>query len=244
MSMLRRWRAKTLCWESFHFRHFSFYFGVHLSRLLDQFAWCFFPLLRCSRFGCFLQLLLFGWLLQERSATKVCSQCLNSSTMSVEIFKISQKYSNLAAVSSTDLQFRLFARCCYGNQLWDFFLLRLFLLSLCSCVCLICVLFLVLLCLLFGCRLLKFTNTRAGYFPHIVSMNQAPDERLGSNWFSPFSWESEVSLPPPALWGRSGLPCRWAGPLTFDSLNGWASSPVLSVNRNANLKSGPGNSVH
>lgn len=171
---------KKLCRDSFHFRHFSFYFGVGLASFLCQFALSFCSFLRCSRFGCFLQLLLFQRLLRETEEISVCkSASLQNRAayifpkLSVKMLKSSLSFKNLAAANSTDLQFRLFAWCFYGNQLWDFFLLFFFLLlrcllflhlllhsfPLCSSICLFCVvLCLFLLCFLFGCSSLKFTT--------------------------------------------------------------------------------------
>lgn len=71
--------------QLFHFRHFSFYFGVSLGSFLGRFTLSFPSFLHCSCPRCFLHLL-FGWLLEDREEISVQSTHRKQSITSVAIF--------------------------------------------------------------------------------------------------------------------------------------------------------------
>lgn len=187
---------------------------------LVSLLWAFVPFFTPAGLGAFSScFFLGGFYNTEKKRLKKTPNC------QLKYFKY-LKCLNLVAASSTDLQFRLFARCFYGNQLWDFFLffllLRLLFLSLhlllllCGGVCLLYVLCLVL----FGCSSLKFTKHISWLF-YRYNKSGSNKRQTFLKLFSPPSWESEhASLRPPGRWGGSGLRCRWAEPLRFDSLSG------------------------
>lgn len=145
--------------KSFHFRHFSFDRGLHLARLPGQFTWCF-PSLLARRFGCFLQSLFSGRFLGKTNKQTMNEGLQNNNLKQLNLLE----HFEGAAANSTDLQFGLLSRRCYGNQLWDFFLFLLLLVLLYRGFCLLYVIWFFVLCLLCGCWL-KTNNVLICHVP-------------------------------------------------------------------------------
>lgn len=129
--------------------------------------------------------------------------------------------------SGTDLQFRLFARCWYGNQLWDFFL------SLSGGIWLLNVRCLVLLCLLFGCSSLKLSRLFYTLFQQNHTQNiwvrTCSHLFLGSlSVFLCLLRHAEVAQ----VRGEDGQG-HWRLTLYMDELHHWS---FLFLNNNANKK--------
>lgn len=115
--------VKLAGWESFHFRHFPSDFRVGLAGSFSPLLWCFWCLPPHRGCGCFLQLSFLGRFLHLKQKKK------KKKWVKHHISQFWERVRNI-----TDLQFRVLTGCCYGNQLWNFFILilrLLFLLYIC-----------------------------------------------------------------------------------------------------------------
>lgn len=125
-SFYRGQRAEVLYWKSLHFGHFLLW-SLANALLFGAFL-AFFLAAVLGAFSCSFSLDAFY---KERKAMRVCGPVnyVTAPSHSVKVFTLAYILSP-AAVSGTDLQFRLFARCFYGNQHRDFLFLLLLLLLL------------------------------------------------------------------------------------------------------------------